>query len=555
MEEQRKLEEAQLAEEAALAVAEKEKARSKAALEHAEAAQRIAELEAQKKRSAEIKALKEAEEKDKVLDALAKSDVRYRKYSIEELETATENVSESHKIGEGGYGPVEVLSCIRHPNMVLLLGACPEYGCLIYKYMSNGSLEDCLLRRTPTLSWQHRFRIVAEIGTGSFAEMLDQTVPDWLVEEALSFAKMALKCAELRRKDRPDLGKFVMPELERLRALAEENMSHSTLYSAGQTKLATNPPPVSRFIAKTNIANHETGDVRHPTTPRPQVIVTPLDETHIQSALYCAKKHGLEIRIRSGGHDFEGASYISEDPFVILDLFKLNSITVDVENATAWVQSGATLGELYYAISKKSRTLAFPAGYWSTVGVGGQLSGGGYGALLRKYGLAGDNVIDAKFINVDGKILDRKSMGEDLFWALKGAGGGNFGVIVAFKIKLVAVPENVTVFKVSRTLEQNATKLVHKWQYVAPSIHEDLTITLRINNVKSSQAGKQSYHYEEDSKGKTSYEEASVWGVKYFKDNFKRLAEVKAMVDPDYFFRSEQTIPPLFGDCSTSLGK
>ncbi|KAK2986973.1 hypothetical protein RJ640_024871, partial [Escallonia rubra] len=342
MEEQRRLEEARLAEEAALAVAEKEKARSKAALEHAEAAQRIAELEAQKRRSAEIKALKEAEEKDKVLDALAKSDVRYRKYSIEELETATEFFSESRKIGEGGYGPVEVLSCIRHPNMVLLLGACPEYGCLVYEYMSNGSLEDCLLRRTPTLSWQHRFRIAAEIGTGllflhqtkpeplvhrdlkpanilldrnfvskisdvglarlvppsvadnvtqyrmtstagtfcyidpeyqqtgmlgiksdiyslgimflqlitakppmglthhvekaiergSFAEMLDQTVPDWPVEEALSFAKMALKCAELRRKDRPDLGKVVMPELERLRALAEENMSHSMLYSA-----------------------------------------------------------------------------------------------------------------------------------------------------------------------------------------------------------------------------------------------------------------------------------------------------------------------------------
>ncbi|KAK3007835.1 hypothetical protein RJ639_014337 [Escallonia herrerae] len=367
------LEEARLAEEAALAVAEKEKARSKAALEHAEAAQRIAELEAQKRRSAEIKALKEAEEKDKVLDALAKSDVRYRKYSIEELETATEFFSESRKIGEGGYGPVykcyldhtpvavkvlrpdaaqgrsqfqqevEVLSCIRHPNMVLLLGACPEYGCLVYEYMSNGSLEDCLLRRTPTLSWRHRFRIAAEIGTGllflhqtkpeplvhrdlkpanilldrnyvskisdvglarlvppsvadnvtqyrmtstagtfcyidpeyqqtgmlgiksdiyslgimflqlitakppmglthhvekaiergSFAEMLDQTVPDWPVEEALSFAKMALKCAELRRKDRPDLGKVVMPELERLRALAEENMAHSMLYSAG----------------------------------------------------------------------------------------------------------------------------------------------------------------------------------------------------------------------------------------------------------------------------------------------------------------------------------
>lgn len=106
MEEQRRLEEARLAEEAALALVEKEKAKSRAALEHAEAAQRIAELEAQKRINAERKALKEAEEKIKVLNALANSDVRYRKYSIEEIEVATNYFSQGHKIGEGGYGPV-----------------------------------------------------------------------------------------------------------------------------------------------------------------------------------------------------------------------------------------------------------------------------------------------------------------------------------------------------------------------------------------------------------------------------------------------------------------
>ncbi|KAJ4964120.1 hypothetical protein NE237_024059 [Protea cynaroides] len=366
MEEEQKFEEARMAEEAALAIAEKEKAKCKAALEAAEASQRIAELEAQKRVNAEMKALKESEEKKKVLDALAHSDIRYRKYTIEEIEVATEFFAESRKIGEGGYGPVykcrldhtpvaikvlrpdaaqgrsqfqqevEVLSCIRHPNMVLLLGACPEYGCLVYEYMANGSLEDCLFQRanTPVLSWQLRFRIAADIGTGllflhqtkpeplvhrdlkpanilldrnyvskisdvglarlvppsvantvtqyrmtstagtfcyidpeyqqtgmlgiksdiyslgimllqivtakppmglthhvqraiengTFAEMLDPDVPDWPVEEALSFAKIALQCAELRRKDRPDLGNVVLPELNRLRELAEANM-------------------------------------------------------------------------------------------------------------------------------------------------------------------------------------------------------------------------------------------------------------------------------------------------------------------------------------------
>ncbi|XP_034928280.1 U-box domain-containing protein 35 [Populus alba] len=369
MEEEQRLEEARLAEEAALAIAEREKAKSKAAIEAAEAAQRIAELESQKRINAEMKAHREAEEKRKALDALANSDVRYRRYPIEEIEAATDYFSESRKIGEGGYGPVykgyldhtsvaikvlrpdaaqgrsqfqqevEVLCCIRHPNMVLLLGACPEYGCLVYEFMANGSLEDRLFCRgnTPPLSWQLRFRIAAEIGTGllflhqtkpeplvhrdlkpanilldrnfvskisdvglarlvppsvadnvtqyrmtstagtfcyidpeyqqtgmlgiksdiyslgimflqiltakpamglthhveralekgTFAQMLDPAVPDWPIEEATYFADLSLKCAELRRKDRPDLGKVVLPELKRLRAIAEETMHRS----------------------------------------------------------------------------------------------------------------------------------------------------------------------------------------------------------------------------------------------------------------------------------------------------------------------------------------
>ncbi|CAI9780303.1 unnamed protein product [Fraxinus pennsylvanica] len=378
VEEQQRLEEAQLAEEAALAIAEKEKAKCRAALEKAEAAQRIAELEARKRINVEMKALKESEERRKTLDKMVHSDVRYRKYSIEEIEAATDYFSESRKIGEGGYGPVykcyldhtqvavkvlrpdaaqgrsqfqqevEVLSTIRHPNMVLLLGACPEYGCLVYEYMANGSLDDCLFRRrekTQVLPWQLRFRIAAEIGTsllflhqakpeplvhrdlkpgnilldsnfvskisdvglarlvppnvadavtqyhmtsaagtfcyidpeyqqtgmlgiksdvyslgvvllqiitakppmglthhveraiekGTFADALDPAVPDWPVEEALKFAKVALKCTELRRKDRPDLGNVVLPELNRLKALAEETMPNITMRNSPRT--------------------------------------------------------------------------------------------------------------------------------------------------------------------------------------------------------------------------------------------------------------------------------------------------------------------------------
>ncbi|KAI3462463.1 hypothetical protein Pfo_019126 [Paulownia fortunei] len=224
-------------------------------------------------------------------------------------------------------------------------------------------------------------------------------------------------------------------------------------------------------------------------TPRPQVIVTPVHESQIPAIVLCARENGMQIRTRSGGHDYEGLSYTSKVPFVVLDLLNLNAITIDVEQKTAWIQVGATIGQLYYKISQKSRTLAFPAGACPTVGVGGLFSGGGYGPLLRKYGLAADNIVDARFIDVKGRILDRKSMGEDLFWAIRGGGGASFGVITAWKLNLVSIPETLTIFSISRTLEQNATELIHRWQYVAPNLPEDLLISISIGPVTSNKTG------------------------------------------------------------------
>ncbi|KAI3789600.1 hypothetical protein L2E82_02400 [Cichorium intybus] len=98
-----------------------------------------------------------------------------------------------------------------------------------------------------------------------------------------------------------------------------------------------------------------------PSTPKPSVIVTPVEETLVQTTLHCAKKHGYELRMKSGGHDFEGISYSSYVPFVMLDFINMRAIDVDVSNSTAWVQPGAALGALYYAISQKTDTLYFPA--------------------------------------------------------------------------------------------------------------------------------------------------------------------------------------------------
>ncbi|CAL5411764.1 unnamed protein product [Camellia sinensis] len=228
------------------------------------------------------------------------------------------------------------------------------------------------------------------------------------------------------------------------------------------------------------------------TTPKPQLIITALHESHIQSAIVCAKQYGLEMKIRSGGHDFEGISYWSVVPFFILDMFNFRSINVSIADETAWVQVGATLGEIYYRIAEKSNTHGFPAGVCPTVGVGGHFSGGGYGNMMRKYGLTVDNIVDAQIIDVQGRLLNRESMGEDLFWAITGGGASSYGVVLAYKIKLVVVPAIVTVFQVNVTLQQNATNIVYRWQQVAYKLDEDIFIrlTMDVVNVSSTSTEK-----------------------------------------------------------------
>ncbi|XP_022146487.1 berberine bridge enzyme-like 8 [Momordica charantia] len=213
-----------------------------------------------------------------------------------------------------------------------------------------------------------------------------------------------------------------------------------------------------------------------PTTPKPVFIIAPTHTSHIQASVTCCKIHGLEIRTRSGGHDYDGLSYVSDSPFVLLDMFNLRAVTVDLKDESAWVESGATLGEVYFKIGEKSKLHGFPAGVCPTVGVGGHVSGAGYGSLMRKFGVSVDYILDATMVGANGTLLDRKSMGEDLFWAIRGGGGASFGVIVSWKFKLVPLPEKVTVFRIERTMEEGAVDILYKWQEVAPKTDENLFI-------------------------------------------------------------------------------
>uniref|UniRef100_A0A1J3GWA9 RING-type E3 ubiquitin transferase n=1 Tax=Noccaea caerulescens TaxID=107243 RepID=A0A1J3GWA9_NOCCA len=338
--------------------AAEEKEKHLKAVKEVEEAKSMLAKEFCERQLAELDALKQSIEKQKVIEQLFLRDGRYRKYTKEEIAAATDNFSSRKIIGEGGYGKVykctldhtpvalkvlkpdsiekkeeflreiSVLSQLRHPHVVLLLGACPDNGCLVYEYMENGSLDAHISPKKgkPSLSWFIRFRIIYEtacglaflhnskpepvvhrdlkpgnilldrnfvskigdvglaklmseeapdsvtvyrnsviagtlyymdpeyqrtgtirpksdlyafgiiilqlltarhpngllfcvedaVKRGCFGDMLDGSVKDWPIAEAKELARIAIKCSQLKCRDRPDLDTQVLPALKQI---------------------------------------------------------------------------------------------------------------------------------------------------------------------------------------------------------------------------------------------------------------------------------------------------------------------------------------------------
>ena len=165
---------------------------------------------------------------------------------------------------------------------------------------------------------------------------------------------------------------------------------------------------------------------------RPSAIIRVADAVDVARVISLARETELELAIRSGGHRIAGHSV--SDGGLVLDLSDMRALEIDLEQRTAWAETGLTAGE--YATAADAHDLVTGFGDTGSVGIGGLTLGGGVGYLVRKYGLTIDSLLAADIVTADGQLHRVDEDNEpDLFWAIRG-GGGNFGMATRFQFRL-----------------------------------------------------------------------------------------------------------------------
>jgi FAD/FMN-containing dehydrogenase len=218
-------------------------------------------------------------------------------------------------------------------------------------------------------------------------------------------------------------------------------------------------------------------EVRRPQIPRfhdlrPQAVVLCRTPEDVAEAIAFARRAGIELALRSGGHDFAGRS---SGPGIVLDLTPMRSL--EVSDGLATVGPGFRLGDLYGALARHEVTI--PAGCGATVGIGGQALGGGLGLLGRSRGLTSDQLVAAQVVLADGRVVDcDEQRHEDLFWALRGAGALGLGVVTSLTLRTVPEPAS-TAFHLKWPSER-AAALIAAWQEWSPTGPDELAASLLV---------------------------------------------------------------------------
>ena len=228
--------------------------------------------------------------------------------------------------------------------------------------------------------------------------------------------------------------------------------------------------------------DHELYDaIRRPAQPQyehicPQVIARCTTPDDVAEALAYARLHHLPVAPRGGGHCFAGRSSTTG---LLLDLAPMSAVEVDssLDAERATIGAGARLGFVYRQLHEYGLTL--PAGCGPTVGIVGLTLGGGLGLLGRKYGLTCDRLVGATVVLADSNVVECDAEREaDLFWALRGAGGGQFGVVTSLVYDAVPSP-SATRFRITWP-RSRAAEVIEAWQTWAPDAPDEITASLTV---------------------------------------------------------------------------
>ncbi|MFD9119861.1 FAD-binding oxidoreductase [Streptomyces bottropensis] len=210
-------------------------------------------------------------------------------------------------------------------------------------------------------------------------------------------------------------------------------------------------------------------------TLKPTAVAYVAHADDIRTTLAYARAHDIKVSIRNGGHSYAGWS--SGNGRLVVDVSKLNKVRAFGTEAV--VGAGSKLIDVYRALAAKGVTI--PAGSCPTVGVSGLTLGGGHGVASRAYGLTCDSLTQATLITADGKQLTANATtNKDLFWALRGAGNGNFGVVTELRFKTHTAPQGVTAYLTWPW--SRAAAVVKAWQEWGPTQADEIWSSCHLEN-------------------------------------------------------------------------
>ncbi|NLZ34532.1 FAD-binding oxidoreductase [Clostridium isatidis] len=220
----------------------------------------------------------------------------------------------------------------------------------------------------------------------------------------------------------------------------------------------------------------------------PLIIINCYNEIDVINAIKFVKKNYLEFRIRSGRHSYEG--YSTGENLVVIDVSNLKEISIDEDKGIVKLGGGVRNREAYEALGAKG--YPFPGGGCPTVGVAGLILGGGWGYSSRYLGLACDSLLEIEMIDYKGnKLILNENINRDLFWACRGAGGGNYGVVVSLTLKLPEKVDMGTLIRINykNINEEDAVKILENLQNLYRNLDYKMNLKTSLYNSKEDGIG------------------------------------------------------------------